>query len=101
MTAAAITPTMVSKQYQPSIGSYGTATRIIEYTVKLTKVTQADWFVAATYTPGTFMGATSYIVDSSGDGVTDTTTYAASGTKVVLAGTTVGTAYIKVLCQVV
>jgi hypothetical protein len=100
MAAAEITPTMVSKTYKPAISSTGTAIRVIEYLVKLTKVTQADWFVAATYTPGTYLGATSYIVDSSGDGVTDTTTYAATGTKLVLAGTTVGTAYIKVLCQV-
>jgi len=100
MAAAEITPTMVSKTYNVAIGSTGTAIRTVEYLVKLTKATQADWFVAATYTPGTFLGATSYIVDSSGDGVTDTTTYAATGTKLVLAGTTVGTAYIKVLCQV-
>lgn len=99
MAAAAITPTSVQKTYKPATSTSGTALRIVEYLVKLTKVTQADWFVAATYTPGTYLGATAYIVDSSGDGVTDTTTYAASGTTVVLAGTTVGTAYIKVTCQ--
>jgi hypothetical protein len=100
MAAAAITPTLVQKTYKPAIGSTGTAIRIVEYLVKLTKVTQADWFVAETHCPGTYLGATGYTIDASGDGAVDTVTYTASGTKVLLGSANVGTAYIKVLCQV-
>lgn len=100
MAAAAITPTLVQKTYKPAIGISGTAIRIIEYLVKLTKATQDDWIVAATHTPGTIIGFEAVTIDGSGDGVQEVMTYASSGTTLVLPSATVGTTYMKVTCQV-
>jgi hypothetical protein len=101
MAAAAITPTLVQKTYKPAINSYGAVAglRTVEYLVKLTKATDNDWIVAATYTPGTIIGFDSITIDSSGNGVSDVVTYVATGTKLVLSGATVGTTYLKVNCQ--
>jgi hypothetical protein len=101
MAAAAITPTLVQKTYKPAINSYGAVAglRNVEYLVKLTKATAADWIVAATYTPGTVIGFNAVTIDSSGNGAQDGMTYLATGTKLLLSGASVGTTYMKVLCQ--
>lgn len=99
MAAAAITPSVVQKTYIPATGTVGTPFRTVEYLVKLTKATQADWIVAATYCPGTIIGFDAVTVDGSGDGVQEVMTYTASGTKLNLPGATVGTTYIRVICQ--
>lgn len=99
MTAAALTPTVVQKTYLPATAVTGTPVRLIEYFVVVTKVTQADWIVAATYTPGTYLGCVGHVIDSSGDGDPETITYTASGTKLNLGSSDVGTAYLKVLVQ--
>jgi len=99
MAAAAITPTSVQKTYKPATATSGTALRTVEYLVKLTKATQNDWIVAATYTPGTIIGFDAVTIDSSSDGVQEVMTYAASGTTLVLPSATVGTTYMRVICQ--
>lgn len=100
MAAAAITPTLVQKTYKPAIGSLGTAIRTVEYLVQLIKVTQADWIVAATYCPGTIIGFDAVTIDGSSNGVQEVMTYTATGTKLNLPGATVGTTYMRVICQV-
>ena len=99
MSAAALTPTLVETRYVQTINSYGTPIRLIEYIIKVTKVTQNDWIVAATYTPGTLLMADGMTIDSSGDGVQEAPTYTATGTKIVLQSSTTGTTYLTVLCQ--
>jgi hypothetical protein len=101
MAAAAITPTLVQKTYKPAINSFGAVAglRTVEYLVKLTKVTQNDWIVAATYCPGTIIGFDAVTIDSSSDGVQEVMTYANTGTKLVLPSATVGTTYMRVLVQ--
>lgn len=99
MAAAAITPTLVQKTYKPAISSTGTAIRTVEYLIKLTKVTQADWVVAATYITGTIIGFDAVTIDGSGDGVQEIMTYTATGTKLNLPSATTGTTYIRVLVQ--
>ena len=98
MAAAAITPTWVKKRYLPSTTTYGTTTdKLVEYIVKLTTVTTGDWFVAATYTPGTIIGASS--IEYATDATTGTISYTTSGTKLVITdASTVGTCYVRVLC---
>lgn len=93
MAAAAITPTLVMKKSEQMTATYGTPVRISTYFVKITKVTQADWVVAATYTPGTFLGWWGYTIDSSGNGAAETATYAATGTTIVFGSANVGTGY--------
>ena len=97
MTAAALTPTAVQKHYVWSTNSYGTPIQLLKYFVKVTKVTQNDWVVAATYTPGTILAIDGMTIDSSGDGAQEAPTYTASGTKLLLASSTVGTTYLEVL----
>jgi hypothetical protein len=101
MAAAAITPTLVQKTYKPATNTYGAVAglRVVEYLVKLTKATQNDWIVAATYCPGTIIGFDAVTIDGSGDGVQEVMTYAATGTTLVLPSATVGTTYMRVLCQ--
>ncbi len=99
MAAAAITPTLVQKTYKPAIGSFGTSIKVVEYLIKLTKVTQADWVVAATYITGTIIGFDATTIDSSGNGVQEIMTYTATGTKLNLPSATVGTTYIRVISQ--
>lgn len=99
MTAAVKTPTSVQKRHIGYTATTGTPVRLIEYFVVITKATQSDWFVGATYTPGTYRGSWGYDIDSSGDGAEETMTYVASGTKVTMGGATVGTAYVHVICE--
>lgn len=99
MAAAAITPTSVQKTYKPSTNVYGSAgMRLVEYVVKLTKVTQNDWIVAATYllgsTAGDIVNVVGYTVDSSSNAVQETATYTSSGDKVTMTSATVGTTYL-------
>jgi len=100
MAAAALTPTVVQKEYLYSTGSTGTPTRKVKYIYKVTKVTQNDWIVTATYfqsgTPILFSGNT---IDSSSDGVTETQTYTSSGTVLTLTSATVGTTYGEVVYE--
>lgn len=99
MAAAAITPTSVQKTYIPVTKTVGTPIRTVEYLVVLTKVTQADWVVAATYCPGTIIGFDAVTIDSSGNGVQEVMTYTATGTKLNLPSATVGTTYMRVIAQ--
>lgn len=101
MAAAAITPTLVQKTYKPASASFGSVApiRTIEYMIKLTKATQNDWIVAGTYTPGTVISFDAVTIDSSSDGVQEVMTYANTGTKLVLPSATVGTTYMRVICQ--
>jgi hypothetical protein len=96
MAAAEITPTFVLRVNTPSSIESGSAgSRIIKYLVKLTKVTQADWFLG-TLCPGTFIWAYGVTIDGSGDGTSEACTYTATGTKVILPGAGTGTSYIWV-----
>lgn len=101
MAAAAITPTVVQKTYKPATISFGSVAplRTVEYLIKLTKATQADWIVAATYCPGTIIGFDAITIDGSSNGVQEVMTYTATGTKLNLPGATVGTTYMRVLVQ--
>lgn len=99
MTAAVKTPTSVQKTYIHATGTYGTPVRIVRYFVVITGTANSDWFVGATYTPGTYLGSKGYCIDSSGDGTVETLTYVAAGTKVTMAGGVAGTKYIEVLVQ--
>jgi hypothetical protein len=98
MTAAELTPTSVTKTPLYGTDSTGTPVRMIRYIVKLTKVTQNDWFVAATYCPGTLMIVDGFSIDT--NGVQEAPTYTATGTKIVLASAGTGTTYIEAICKV-
>ena len=97
MAADAIVPTVVQKTYVPSTGKTGTPMRLVKYTFKVTKVTDADWIVTATYfQSGTPIFWNACTIDSSSNGVQEGTvglTYTSSGTKLTLSGGTVGTTY--------
>jgi len=97
MGAAAIVPTVVQKVYVHSTGITGTPMRIIKYIFKVTKVTDADWIVTATYfQSGTPILYNAVTIDSSSDGVQEGTvgvTYTNTGTKLTLSGGTTGTTY--------
>ena len=97
MAAAAITPTIVQKTYIPSTGMTGTPMRLVKYTFKFTKVTDADWIVTATYfQTGTPIFWNACTIDSSTDGVQEGTvgmTYTNTGTKLTFSGGTTGTTY--------
>ena len=100
MAAAALTPTVVQKTYIPSTAVTGTPIRLVEYLVKVTKVTQSDWIVSDTYCPGgQVIAVDGNTFDSSTDGVHEGPTYTHSGTKIVLPSATVGTTYLRVLVQ--
>lgn len=99
MAAAELTPTVVQKTYKHATGITGTPVRLVEYFLKITKVTQADWIVAATHCPGTYLGAEGFTIDGSSDGAAETVTYALTGDKILLGSANVGTAYLKVTCQ--
>lgn len=99
MAAAAITPTIVQKTYKPSIGQLGSSVKVVEYLIKLTKVTQADWVVAATYISGTIIGFDAVTIDSSSNGVQEIMTYTNTGTKLNLPSATVGITYMRVIVQ--
>lgn len=95
MTAAAITPTVVTKTYEHATGMTGTPMRIVKYRYKFTKVTTSDWLVTATYfQSGTPIYWNACTLDSSNDGVMEGTTgvtYTSSGTKLTFTSATVGT----------
>lgn len=97
MAAAAIVPTVVQKVYVHSTGKTGTPMRIVKYIFKVTKVTDADWIVTATYfQTGTPILYNAVTIDSSSDGVQEGTvglTYTNTGTKLTLSGGTTGTTY--------
>ena len=90
--AAALTPTHVIKQYRWGTNHYGVPVRLVDYYFEVTKVTQNDWVVTATYfqsgTPTMWGGNT---IDSSSNGVVETMTYTSSGTTLTLTSATVGT----------
>ena len=95
MSAAAIAPTIVQKTYIPSTGMTGTPMRLVKYTFKFTKVTDADWIVTATYfQAGTPIFWNACTIDSSSNGVQEGTvgmTYTSSGTILTCSGGTAGT----------
>lgn len=97
MAAAEIVPTVVQKTYVPSTGVTGTPMRLVKYTFKVTKATDADWIVTASYfQSGTPIYWNACTIDSSSDGVQEGTvglTYTSSGTKLTLSGGTTGTTY--------
>ena len=97
MAAAAIVPTVVQKTYVPSIGKTGIPIKLVKYLFKVTKVTDADWIVTATYfQAGTPILYNAVTIDSSNDGVQEGTvglTYTNTGTKLTLSGGTTGTTY--------
>jgi len=103
MTAAAIVPTVVQKTYIPSIGKTGTPMRLVKYTFKVTKVTDADWIVAGTYfQAGSPILYNAVTVDSSGDCVQEGTvglTFTLSGTLLTLSGGTTGTTYGEIVYE--
>jgi len=98
MAAAELTPSVVQKHYKWYTGATGTPIRVVEYLVKLTKVTQNDWFVTGTYCesgiPIEYWGNT---IDSSNNSVQETLTYTNDGTKMTLASATVGTTYVTLV----
>jgi len=98
MTAAALTPSVVQKEYIHSTVTRGTPMRLVKYWFKVTKVTDADWIVTDTYfqSTGTIIEYNAVTLDSSTDGVQEGTvglTYTHSGTKLTLSGGTTGTTY--------
>ncbi len=99
MTAAVKTPTSVQKTYIHATSTHGTPIRIVRYFVVITGTANTDWFVAATYTPGTYLSSRGDCIDSSGDGTEETMTYTSSGTKINMGGGVAGTKYIEVWCQ--
>jgi len=100
MTAAAITPTWVQRHDIASTSTYGsTAGRMVEYLVKLTKVTQSDWIVSTTYCPGTIVSATGWTIDgSTTTDAPETITHTVSGAKLLMGSATVGVTYLRVTC---
>jgi len=99
MAAAEITPTFVQKKEVVYDVATGTPVPVVEYLIYGTKATQNDWILHDTYTPGTFMYAYGGTIDSSSDGAAETVTYDDSEDKIVLAGATTGTFYLKVVCK--
>ena len=94
MVAAEITPSIVQKTYKPSTGLTGTPMRLVKYTFKFTKATQADWIVTGDIQSGTPIYWNACVIDSSSNGVQEVTegiVYTSSGTLLTFAGTTVGT----------
>lgn len=99
MTAAEITPSIVSKTYLGSSSIKGTPKRIIEYYLETTKSNQNDWILLETAigeTTKTLMGATGIVLDSSSDLTEETLTYDDSEDKLVCAGSATGTVKIFV-----
>lgn len=97
MTAAAKTPSVVQKQTIVSTAKTGTPIKLTKYFFKVTKVTDGDWIVTATYfESGTPLLYNAVTIDSSSDGVQEGTaglTYTNTGTKLTLSGGTTGTTY--------
>jgi len=99
MTAAEKSASIVSKTYLPNTAITGTAKRIVEYYLEVTKATQADWILleAAIGTTGNvLMGVSGIVLDSSADLTQETFTYDDSADKLVLTAAGVGTCKIFV-----
>lgn len=99
MTAAAITPSVVSKTYVPNTGITGTPQRIVEYYLEATKATQNDWVLLETAigdTTKTLVGVSGIVLDGSEDLTQETFTYDDSADKLVLTAAGVGTVKIFV-----
>ena len=95
MTAAVKTPSVVCRVNVPIDAITGTAPRIVEYYIEVTKETQSDWILLETAigdTTKTIVGYRGVVLDSSSDLAGETLTYDDSEDKLVLAGATVGTA---------
>lgn len=103
MTAAAITPTVVQKEYMHGTSTTGTPMRLVKYIFKGTKAADGDWIVTATYfQSGTPIYWNACTIDSSSDGVQEGTvgvTYTNTGTKLTLSGGTTGTTYGEVVYE--
>jgi len=101
MVAAEITPSVVQKTYNPSIGMTGTPMKLIKYTFKVTKATDGDWVDTTTsFQTGTPIFYNACTIDGSSDGVQECTagiSYTDSGatatTYLTLSGGTTGTTY--------
>ena len=96
MTAAEITPSVVQKTYVASTGKTGVPMRLVKYTFKVTKVSDADWMLATAFQTGNPIYWNACAIDASGNGVQEGTvgmTYTLVGTKITLSGGTVGTVY--------
>jgi len=101
MAAAEMTPSVVQKTYNPSIGSTGTPMKLVKYTFKVTKTTDADWIDTTTsFQSGTPIFYNACTTDADEDIVQEGTiglTYTHSGatatTYLTLSGGTVGTTY--------
>jgi len=103
MAAAEMTPSVVQKTYIHSTGKTGIPMRLVKYTFKVTKTTDADWIVTAThFQSGTPILYNAVTIDSSGDGVQEGTvglTYTTSGTLLTLSGGTTGTTYGEIVYE--
>ena len=87
MTAAAVTPTVVTKTYIPCTAVTGTPVRIVEYYLEGTKATQNDWILLETAigdTTKTMIAAHGIVLDSSSDMAAESLTYDDSEDKLVL-----------------
>ena len=100
MVAAVMTPTSVQKTYIHATSTYGTPVRLVRYSVIVTTVTTADWIIAATYCPGTYISSTGHCVDSSGDGTKTTMSFEETEDEIRMTNAAgVGTTYLEVLCK--
>jgi len=97
MAAAEMTPSVVQKTYNPSIGKTGTPMKLVKYTFKVTKTTDADWIDTTTsFQAGTPTYWNACTIDSSSDGVFEGTvgmTYTHATTILTLSGGTTGITY--------
>lgn len=102
MAAAAITPSVVQKsteQIQDAIT--GTPVRITKFKLKATKATQADWIdtidaLGADYPTSKVVGFKGIVIPTGGDAVAETVTIDDSEDYILMAGATVGTAWIEI-----
>ena len=97
MAAAEITPSVVQKTYIPSLGSRGTAMKLVKYTFKVAKATDGDWISTAdVFQTGTPIMWNAVTIDGSSNGVQEGTVgmaYTNTSTLLTLSGGTVGTTY--------
>jgi len=97
MTAAGITPSVVQKISIPSTKVTGTPIRLVQYYIKLTKVTQNDWVLVETAvgtTGNSIVGAVGLIIDSSSNMAQETLAYTDSTDRLVMSAATVGTVHL-------
>ncbi len=99
MAAAEKTASVVCKTEKVLNSITGDPIRVVEYYLKVTKATQADWVLLESAIGDTTMSlvdAHGIVLDSSSDMAQETLTYDDSADKLVLAGATVGTAHVWV-----